>query len=290
MNQNALTYFSNGIKKNIPSFFTNNRVNTDISPSNSFNHGDILSKSIAYILAIAIVIFVILVFVHYFISPIFRLHPGSPGIIPVPGWDDGTLFWNKGNSGPISNNDLPISQQYFGYSVIMDVFVENPFQFSKYHRVIFNRGGQRLTPPSGDTLVGVIDKYNLTVALLPDTNDLVVSVLNSKNNMENVVISNIPVQEPFRLGIVVMDNALEVYINGQLVKTRTFLDLPLDVKGDIEQAKGIEANVAKIRNLKIWPRILTTSEIRNASPSLSTEKDFGAGPIPASTSCPIQRH
>jgi hypothetical protein len=123
-------------------------------------------------------------------------------------------------------------------------------------------------------------------ALLPDTNDLIVSVLNKDNNMENVVIPNIPIQEPFRLGIVLMDKALEVYINGHLMKTRTFTAPPMDVLGDIYPATGIESNMALVRNLKIWPRIVTSAEIRYASPSLSTEKEFGAGPMPSSsTSC-----
>jgi hypothetical protein len=40
-----------------------------------------------------------------------------------------------------------------------------------------------------------------------------------------------------------------------------------------------------MRNLKIWSRILTTPEIRDASPALATAKDMGAGPMPASTVC-----
>jgi hypothetical protein len=103
--------------------------------------------------------------------------------------------------------------------------------------------------------------------------------------MESVVISNVPIQEPFRLGMVVMEQAMEVYINGHLMKTRAFNAPPKDVKGDIYPAAGIEANVIKVRNLKIWARLLTVSEIRQATPKLSTAKDFGAGPMPSSTSC-----
>lgn len=79
--------------------------------------------------------------------------------------------------------------------------------------------------------------------------------------------------------------ALEVYLNGHLVKTRPLAAPPKDVRGDIFPAYSVEANIAKLRNLKIWDRILTTSEIRYATPPLSTAKDFAAGPIPGSTSC-----
>jgi hypothetical protein len=247
-----------------------------------------ISRIIAYLLAIIIVILVILLFINFFITPIFRLRPGTPGIIPIPGFDDGKLFWNKTSPAQILNKDLPIYSQSYNYSINLDVFVENPLQFSKYPRIFFSRGASRKEKPTGDTLLGILDNYNLVAALLPDTNDVIVSVLNKDNNMENVIISNALTQEPFRLSMVVMEQVLEVYVNGQLVKTRHFDAVPKDVKGDIYAANGIEANVTKVRNLKIWARILTTSEIRQATPPLSSAKDFGAGAMTSSTSCATQ--
>lgn len=245
--------------------------------------GSGISRIIAYILSIIVIIFVILVFIHFFIKPIFILRPGSPGIIPVPGFDDGQLFWNKSNPGQILNKNLPITQQYFNYSVNLDIFIQNPLQFSTHPRIIFSRGAEYKETPSGDTILGVMNNYNLVIGLLPDTNDLIVSVLNKDNNMENIVISNIPVQEPFRLGIIFMEAALEVYLNGHLMKTKTFTAPPKDIKGDIYPALGIESNIAKLRNLKIWNRILTTSEIRYAQPSISNLSNFNPSPIPASS-------
>lgn len=244
-----------------------------------------LGQVLSYLLAILIVIMVILLFIHFFITPIFKLRPGGPGIIPVPGFDDGKLYWNTTNAGQILNSDLPISSQAFGYTVNLDVFIENPLQFSQYPRIFFSRGATKKEKPSGDTILGVLDNYNIVAALLSDTNDMVVSVLNTSNNMENIVIPNVPIQEPFRLSMVVMEQALEVYINGHLMRTRTFLAPPKDVKGDIYPATGIEANIVKLRNLKIWSRLLSVSEIRESTPRLSTAKDFGATPMPSSTSC-----
>jgi hypothetical protein len=103
--------------------------------------------------------------------------------------------------------------------------------------------------------------------------------------METAILPNAPVQEVFRLTIVLMEKAMEVYLNGHLVQTTTFQAPPKDVRGPIEPAKGQEAAIARMRNLKIWSRILTTPEIRDASPALATAKDMGAGPMPASTVC-----
>jgi len=239
---------------------------------------------IAYFLAILVVIIVILLFINYFITPIFRFQPGGPGIIPVPGFDDGKLFWNNTSPGMILNKDLPISTQCFDYTVNLDIFIQNPLQFSVAPRVFFTRGGIVKLKPSGDTMLGVLENYNLAAALLPDTSDMIVSVLNSNNNMESVIISNIPVQIPFRLSMVVMQQGLEVYINGKLMKTRVFLAPPKNVLGDIYPSTGIEINVTKVRNLKIWSRILAISEIKQASPVLSSIDNFG-GSTMASASC-----
>jgi hypothetical protein len=244
-----------------------------------------MARILSYILAIIIVLLVILLFIHFFITPIFRLQPGGSGIIPVPGFDDGKLFWNKTSSSQILNKDLPIASLAFGYTMNLDVFVENPLQFSKHPRIFFSRGATRNETPMGESILGVLNNYNIVAALVPDTNDLLVSVLNKNNNEENVYIPNIPIQESFRLSMVVMEQALEVYINGHLMKTRMFTAPPKDVKGDIYPAAGIEANIVKVRNLKIWSRLLTVSEIRQSTPSLSTTKAFGGVPMPSSTSC-----
>ena len=244
-----------------------------------------IGRIIAYGLSIIIIILVILLFVHFFITPIFKFNPGGPGIISVPGYDDGKLFWITTTTGPILNTALPIVNQIYSYTINLDVFVENPLQFSTKPRIFFSRGATKQATPSGDTLLGILTNYNLVAALLPDTNDLIVSVLNNNNNMENIIVPNIPIQEPFRLTMVVMEQALEVYINGKMIRTRKFLAPPKDVKGNIDAASGIESNVIKVHNLKIWPRILTVSEIRESTPNLSSPKDFGAGPMAASTNC-----
>jgi hypothetical protein len=290
---------SNGSQFNVRKWLQNNLgnskasntvkgLNVNLGKSTSTSAGSSAStigQILAYILAIGVVIMVILLFINYFITPIFRLQPGGPGIIPVPGFDDGKLFWSNTNPGQILNKDIPIVSQYYGYTINLDVFIENPLQFATTPRIFFSRGAVKREKSSGDTILGALENYNLVAALLPDTNDLIVSVLNKDNNMENIIIPNVPVQEPFRLTMVVMQQALEVYINGRLLKTRKFLAEPKDTKGDIYPTSGIEINAIKVRNLKIWARILSASEIRDSTPKLSSAKDFGAGPMPSSTSC-----
>jgi hypothetical protein len=286
---NITKFIPNSIRFSIP---TTNTIKTSFNTTysnitTSVSSGNTFGRIVAYIIAIAVVLMVILLFIHFFIRPIFRLHPGDSGIITVPGFDDGVLFWNKGITGQINNKNTPIISTYQNYSVNMDIFIENPLQFSTKPRVIFHRGGLLKDNTTADTLLGIFEYYNLAVALLPDTNDLLISVENSNNNMENILIPNIPIQEPFRLGVILMENAMEVYLNGHLVKTRTFHIPPKNVIGDIYGPTGINANIFKVRNLKIWNRILTTGQIRYATPSLSTGKEFNANQMQGTSSCSL---
>jgi hypothetical protein len=288
---NSSSFFGNSSKGSSlfgSSMFGPSTTGSTFSTINSSNTS-MLGQVMTYLLASFVIMLFILIIVHFFFTPIFQLHPGGAGIIPVPGGDDGLVYWNKGNASEIMENKLPIQGSSWGYSLILDTFIQNPLQFSNRYRILFSRGAVRSASPSGsDTLLGMFDTYNLVVGLKPDTNDMIISVLSGStmtNNEENVIIPNVPVQHPFRLGIVVMERALEVYINGDLIKTRKF-DYPLkSVTGPIEIARPEEANIAKFQLLKIWNRILTTSEMRYATPNLVKTAPAGSTPIPSISIC-----
>jgi hypothetical protein len=257
----------------------NNSSVSSLKPSSSWG------RIVAYVLAIIVVIIILLLFVHYFITPVFKMHPGDPGYIPLPGYDDGVLYWTSSSSF-LKASDTIINSSAYNYSLIMDMFIQNPLQFANFDRVLFTRGALFNEKPQGDTLTGIMSNYNLVVALAPDTNDLIVSVLNINNNMENILVPNVPVQEPFRLGIILMEQALEVYMNGKLVQTRVLSATPKSSQGDIIGPNGPNATIALIRNLKLWNRVLSTAEIRYSPPAMMSAAAFGASPMPSSSSCP----
>jgi hypothetical protein len=88
-----------------------------ISSNTSTTMGNYSKQILSYLLAIGIIILIILIFVHFFITPIFSYQPGAPGIFVLPGLDDGVLFWNKTNTGLLPNNTLPIQNLSFAYSM-----------------------------------------------------------------------------------------------------------------------------------------------------------------------------
>jgi hypothetical protein len=244
-----------------------------------------VKKWIAYLLAIFIVIMAILILIHYTITPIFRTNPGSPGIITVPGVDDGKLYWQK-DSSVLHDNNTVLGSNALNYTILMDIYISNPLSFKPSPRLLFFRGGQNAPAPNpnAQTILGVVENYNIAVALSPDTNDLIVSTLTAGpngQNMENILVPNVPVQEPFRLGIVMMDVAMEVYMNGRLVKSRALSGPPKAINGSFYP---MNKDIGTIRNLHLWKRVLSPPEIRYATPSLPEPKLFNPTPMPSSSS------
>ena len=73
-----------------------------------------------------------------------------------------------------------------------------------------------------------------------------------------------------------MNQALEVYINGHLMQTRTFSAPPKSIKGDFYPLSGTEIPLAKLQNFKVWPSILTSPEIRYAKPDMPSATEMGS--------------
>lgn len=92
-----------------------------------------------YLFSIIVVIFVILLFVHYFITPVIQTRPGAPGYVYL-GTDDGVLFWKDGYTPKILNKDTPIASMYYGYTMIVDMKIGSVMPFGTQHRVLFTRG------------------------------------------------------------------------------------------------------------------------------------------------------
>lgn len=234
-----------------------------------------------YILAIAIILAIILLFVHFTIRPIFQFTPGGAGVIPIPGFSDSKLYWKKAKDVAILNetamgiNAIPIQN----WSFTLDIFIKNPTTLQSGNIPIFQREELLTTTPTGP------GRSNVHVFLVPGTNDLIVGVTNAVNNVEDVVLSNVPVQTPFRVGVVILDVAMEVYVNGRLMKTRTFDAPPGNFVGKFAPPQGSAADLVKVRNLQIWTRPTTASEIRYARPALMSASEFQHDKMDSASSC-----
>jgi hypothetical protein len=259
----------------IPSFSSYSEPTSIIE---SVKSNSVARNAIIVLMSVFVVV-VVLVFVNIFIYPVF---PSWLVTTTVPGMDDVTIFWQT----QPSVSTIPQVQSVIGaisrtYTILVDIQIDNPQSYLNMPRVFLVRG------PAQSTFLNNITSYlsetgsigslfpdpcNLVMHVDPKTTDLYVSVSTIGNNgtgYENIWLPNIPVQTSLRMGIVVMPNLMEVYMNGSLVKTLKYVGEMNDIKGDIRPpvwypiAESSPTPFGRIQNLRVWNRILGPAEIKN---------------------------
>lgn len=228
---------------------------------------------------VAFVVFLLLVIVHYTITPIFTFTIGQKGLFPLANTNDGQLVWTQ---GPVVA-DLSANVQRIlptGFTIQQDIFVQEDNAPTIRPRVFFYRSTTPVVPGSGNTDVSTqYPNSNLIMYLLPDTNDLVVSGITQKDNNTYIesapTILNVPVRQPFRLTVVLLPQVLEVYLNGQLFGTKTFRYPPKEITNSFFGPPDAFRSSVRTMNFQYWDRPLSAMEIKNAGPALPDASKFG---------------
>ncbi len=228
-----------------------------------------------YFIGITIFLLLVLILVHYTIYPIFRTRAGGPGIIPLPGTDDSSVYWKTLESiATVPDENTPIKSRFQMYSYMLDIQVDNPTAQTQMPRVLMNRGGLVTTPKtpyaSNDTILVLNPSFNTIVYLDHLTNDLHIALQTVKTIgsstqtlVESITVPNIPARKAIRLGVMVGDRVLEVYINGYLVRSKAFSNPVRAIAGDIQPPSStILESVARVKNLRVWNRPLSPAEFR----------------------------
>jgi hypothetical protein len=185
---------------------------------------------IMYIMAGILLICIILLGVDQWITPIFQRSPGGSGYIPIPGTDASQVVWlNLENVANVYIGKQPAQAPTIGlissppspqmtviegqevYSMTMDVFIQNEYSqklpLGYDQRILFVMGMS-------------VDNPILRVGLDNTKNTIYVTVFDNNGNQQSVVIDNVPIRTPFRVGVVVKPYAMEGYMNGRLVMTK----------------------------------------------------------------------
>ena len=238
---------------------------------------------------IILVVLIVLIFIHFTFYPIFKTKPDSPGIIPTPSFtSDDKVFWRKKQD--VSKLDVrttPIgsSSGSDSYALTLDVQIDDAHAYTNLPRIIFYKGNDLVPIQKGReaqaTVGNMIVDGSLVFALTRDTNDLQVSVITAQNNIEGVLLYNVPLRKPFRIGIIISDKRLEVYTNGLLSRTRALSGPPKPIVGYFwpSPTSGIQ-----LRNLHIWPQAITPGEMRAALPALNAG-DFDVSNLSETANC-----
>lgn len=267
-------------------------TNLNYTTENGVSSG--VLQYVYYFITLTIVVLLFLVVIHYTVTPIFRTRRGGPGVIPVPGVDDVATYWkNEKSITTLRQNTTPIGGVFQNYSYMLDIQVDNPTANTGAPRVLMSRGTSPFAQPAqfrdSDTILTIAPNFNTIVYLDRLTNDLNVSVslLNDKSQsspqvvLANVLIPNVPVRKPIRLGVMISARVMEVYVNGYLVRSQTYTLPVRGLTGDIyPPLNNVLSSVARVRNLRLWNRILSPAEFRAyGAPSAGT---FDVLPVPDS--------
>ncbi len=255
--------------------------------------GDATFSSSLFGFAIALlIVFVILLIIHYSITPVFSFTGGDGGIFPLANTSDGQLVWQKGPpTADLSANVIRILPTTF--TIQMDVYMDNEASLSNRKRVFLYRAMNPVTSTSG-VVSGVEDiavqypESNLLLYLSPNTNDLIVTAVTVKPNGDLTFESaptllNVPIKQVFRLTVVLLPQMMEVYLNGKLHGTRTFRYTPKSSNAYFFSTPDAFRQSVRVMNFKYWDRTLSAVEVLKSGPALADKSLFS--PDEMSTAC-----
>jgi hypothetical protein len=245
-----------------------------------------LISSLFYGSILFFVLFLVLVFIHFTVYPIFSFSPNDDGIIPIPTISDRQIAFTKSPAASdLSANfiDVPACT----YTVGMDVFLSGNFQASNLPRVLLYRAiGSNVSPPQTDRVANLVSRFpdsNILVWLDAMKNDLMVSIVTSSDGTATTrkletteAVENVPVKKVFRVTVVYTQQFVEIYINGKLEKSMALKNSPITVSNKaafFPVISSIGPNVL-ISNLAFWSRALSAREVRAYGAPISNDAFF----------------
>jgi hypothetical protein len=154
------------------------------------------------------------------------------------------------------------------------------------HRHIFHRGSDDYdaTPPPA----ALPKRMNPGVFLDPLTNDLLIFVDTlggTTGYRESLRIPDLPLGTPFRLGLVLNNRTLDVYLNCGLEETRLLQGTPRTVENRLFGLAGPSPAPAQLQNVYCWESSLSATEMRaicGGAPSFALTPTCGVQPPSAS--------
>jgi hypothetical protein len=275
-----------------------------------------------------LILFIVLLVIHFTYRPIFSFLPSDKGFLPIPGFGDNRVYWNSKTQpppeDPAPKNGVkdPLLTYAFkdNFSLSVDVLIKQLPSSNQKNRVILYKapyygedvlsgvqagtltsGGVQtktitttaspFTQDPGTDLVQYFTGKASMIMYLNETNDLIVLFYSTAANkpFASRPIKNIPLNTPFRIGVVVENKFFSVYLNGKFVFQR-FVPDGFSLMGGNSRfytppTWGTTTKSVYVQNLILWQRAINSVEVREASPALALRPDFDAGEDPDSGIC-----
>jgi hypothetical protein len=272
--------------------YNNSRITPAMLPTTAPFSTELIKpilKKVGIVAGIALALIIVLLVVHYWVKPIFNFHPDSGGIIPVPFTGDAgaTTVWNDKNDRAdivLSDKAIPLRGIAYDYAFTLDMLIVDPMVANDMYRPILLRSSAadampeptRVDENSGKTLSQVLGNHNIGITMDTGKNNLIIStttVRGTATAMDSITVQNVPIRKPFTLGVVVGSKYMEVYMNGKLIRSKTFNAVVGNYIGTVKCFKPALASFVKIRNFRIWGNAVSPAVMRSVA--VPTLTDFG---------------
>jgi len=277
---NALLKPIQGAVSGVTSRLPNVSFRGNSVPSFGTGDGTGLGKTLFGFSMALLVIFLVLIIIHYAITPVFSFTAGDGGSFPLANTSDGQLVWSEGPPlADVSANIIRLLPH--GFTIQQDIYMDNESSLSNRKRIFFYRAMNPVVvdPSQPEDLFTDYPESNLFMYLSPNTNDLVVSAVTMKRNGDSVIEStptmlNVPIKEVIRVTVVFLPQVLEVYLNGKLHGTRTFRFAPKGTDAYFFSTPDAFRGSVRVMNFKYWDRPITAVEVAKSGPPLADKSLF----------------
>jgi hypothetical protein len=282
------------------------------------DNGNYILNVLFYFVLYAFVLFLVLVIVHFTITPIFKFTPGAKGLIGLPAASDDRVYWNTKvqptalGYAPLDNDSLGSGTFINNFSFSIDLYVRRMTDTTASSRVILYKtfkNGPQITPTpaipvvdplataptAGQDLATYMSSKASMYMYLTQTNDLVVTFFNGPNGtpFSTREIKNIPLYNPFRITVVVEEKTFTVYINAKQAFQRTVPTLLALNSNNLDTCSqrffpppswaDAPTKTVFLQNFHLWPRAISYPEVQKAQPALALAADFNM-PVESGTS------
>jgi len=182
-----------------------------------------IMKYLMYFIATLLAIGLLVLAIDQWITPVFKRLPYT-----LPGIDKTQAFWSNSfnvkeiivGSPPVvgssTNTYCSVLEGQPQYGISIDVKIEDEFPQESLKQEIIN---DRIF-----FIIGSVSSPKLQISLDNSINTVYIKSFSGllRENPKTVLIENVPIHSPFRIGVVVKPTYMEAYLNGKLYSTVKF--------------------------------------------------------------------
>jgi hypothetical protein len=182
-----------------------------------------IMKYVMYFIATLLAIGLLVLAIDQWITPVFKRLPYT-----LPGIDKTQAFWSNSfnvkeiivGSPPVvgssTNTYCSVLEGQPQYGISIDVKIEDEFPQESLKQEIIN---DRIF-----FIIGSVSSPKLQISLDNSINTVYIKSFSGllRENPKTVLIENVPIHSPFRIGVVVKPTYMEAYLNGKLYSTVKF--------------------------------------------------------------------